>query len=520
MKGRSVVITLVALGLSLGVLFYTYNKYRDLQKKEICLLSLEPASGREAAPEGQVAEGIHYKNVQLGGKSFADAAQTLAAQQTELLSKLGKLQLSFPEAHLPEEETERLPQHTEAGLLSYDLFDLGLRLDIDRIIQQAEQESKKIFGRNLALVDAMTLDQAAFDAAMTRLAGEVNQKGSDARAIGFNIDEERFEFEPEQEGRELDQAQAEKLIRQALEAGEYQKKIELPVKVTPPGRTAEELSKKLGLVDSASTPIISYSEARNFNVQLAADRIHGLVLRPGESFSFHEVVGEQGFVEAGIQDAYGNDGLGMGGGICQVSTTLYIAAVRSNMRIDVHNFHTQPVAYCPLGSDAMVSDWSDLVFTNTSEYPYAISMYFDGSTLAASFYGPENPDGAKIDLYVKELEQIPSDKKPIEELDKTLEPGERQVKVSPRPARHVMVYKQFYAPDGSVINSELMYDHVYPSFEGVDLVGKKEDASQSPSGAQGPTATQVAYYTKDAEGNIIPVYETLPPQPTSPPPLP
>lgn len=477
-RGSRITLTilLIILAAATGFSVYSHQRFKALQRAELCLTDLYCSVDNQETPEGQIASDMHYRNLPLGGLAYDEARRVLEEQEEDLLAHLGSLKLKYasPDEKLADDDK---------GYIDLSAYDLGVRLDISGILREAEKESSKILGRNLALGQKLRIDETAFNSAFADIVSQVNQEGRDAKAIDFDFENAKFVFEDEQAGRRLEESKARAEIRKHLDKEDFNATIKLAVDHTPPGKTAEELSANLGLVASASTPIMSYSEARNTNVKLAADRIHGSIINPGESFSFNQTIGSMteasGYVPAGIQDMYGNDSLGIGGGLCQPSTTLYIAAVRANLRIDVHNFHTQPINYAPLGTDCMVSDWSDFVFTNTTEYPYVITAYFDGATLAFNFYGPANPDNAKIDLYVELVEEIEPEKDPIEEQDDSLPVGTSEVKVPSRPARRVKVYKRYYGPSGEVLREELMFDHTYPAFEGVLRVNKPKDETKA-----------------------------------------
>lgn len=472
-------VLLLILALASGFGVYSYQRYNKLQKAERCLTNIYSSDDElTETPDGQIADGMHYRNLDLAKLSYEEARMILSEQEEEQMRHLSKLKLIY--AHPDEELAEDDP-----GFVELTPYQLGLRLDLGAILQEAKSESSKLLGRRLSLNEHYRVDQSAFEEAFNALVEKVDQEGRDAKATGFNFETAEFIFEDEQAGREMDQAKAKQEILKRLQELDFKRELTLPVNFTAPGRTAEELKPHLGLVASASTPILYYSEGRNKNISVAADRIQGTIVQPGESFSYKESIGaitaENGFVEAGVQDEYGNDDVGMGGGLCQPSTTLYIAAVRAGMRIDVHNFHSQPVSYTPLGTDCMVSDWSDFVFTNTTEYPYAIMSYFDGSTLSFSFYGAKQPDGNTIDLYVELIGETPVEEKPLEEEDPNLAPGETEVKVPPRPVTHVKVYRRYYSASGEVLKSELMYDHSYPGFRGVTKVSKHRETDNTTS---------------------------------------
>ena len=127
-----------------------------------------------------------------------------------------------------------------------------------------------------------------------------------------------------------------------------------------PKVTVADLQKQYALRFRAVTPIDSHStDSRNDNIRLAFSKINGMILEDGKTFSFNKVVGRRtqanGFLAA-YEYSYGELTLGWGGGVCQASTTVYLAAVQAGMKITDHTAHSTPVSYTSLGEDATVSD--------------------------------------------------------------------------------------------------------------------------------------------------------------------
>ena len=154
--------------------------------------------------------------------------------------------------------------------------------------------------------------------------------------------------------------------------------VTIPLTITVPEHTGEELR---GLLyrDKLGSQTTSYggsSANRCNNIRLAAERINGTVLLPGEVFSYNGTVGQRtkanGFLEAGAY-ADGEVVQEVGGGICQVSSTLYCAMLYANLKTVERNSHYFPVGYLPWGQDATVS-WPDVDFRfrNDREYPVKI----------------------------------------------------------------------------------------------------------------------------------------------------
>lgn len=132
---------------------------------------------------------------------------------------------------------------------------------------------------------------------------------------------------------------------------------------------------------------------RKDNVALACRKIDGTVLYPEDEFSFNDIVGAR-TVENGFKSAYiikdGEFVEGIGGGVCQVSSTVYNCALLANLTITCVRAHSLPVSYVAPSFDAMVSTASDLRFVNTLSSPVTIKMVADGKYLKAEMYGIES----------------------------------------------------------------------------------------------------------------------------------
>ena len=242
----------------------------------------------------------------------------------------------------------------------------ALNLDLDQLCAAAEEALK---GEDTELVyeQEFTKDMTMpdFDALHEQLSVEP----ADA-----SFDKESFEVIPEVVGRTFDAEAAKKLWEKAKPMEE----ILIPLEILEPELTAEELE---GLLfrDSLGKQTTSYmgsSDNRINNINLAAEAINGTVLLPGETFSYNEVVGERtvekGYLKAG---AYSDGRVveQVGGGVCQVSSTLYTATLYARLEIVERESHWFTVPYLPLGQDATVNWGSqDFSFRNNRDYPIKI----------------------------------------------------------------------------------------------------------------------------------------------------
>ncbi len=152
----------------------------------------------------------------------------------------------------------------------------------------------------------------------------------------------------------------------------------------------DEESEAYRLIAHFSTYYGDSKQNRKDNVALAARKIDGLVLYPEDEFSFNDVVGKR-TAENGFKTAYiiqnGDFVEGVGGGVCQVSSTLYNCALLANLAITCVRAHSLPVSYVAPSFDAMVSSASDLRFVNTLCAPITLRMSANGKYLRAEIYG-------------------------------------------------------------------------------------------------------------------------------------
>ena len=209
------------------------------------------------------------------------------------------------------------------------------------------------------------------DSAVDQIAAYFEKPAVNAYLAGFDPDaEDPFTIVDDIPGTHLDSAV---LKRQVLamaargEGGDF----EIQPELIPASVTSSAIRSTVTLRGEGVTKIATTSpEGRNSNIAQSMNYINGCMLRPGETFSFNKVVGERtesrGFVEA-IEYVYGAEVPGVGGGVCQASTTVYLAALLSGLEVTERNPHSMKVSYTELGQDATVSgNRLDLKFRNNT----------------------------------------------------------------------------------------------------------------------------------------------------------
>ena len=223
------------------------------------------------------------------------------------------------------------------------------------------------------------------------IASRVYVEPKDASVHSFDSSARTFKFNPEQVGAYIDAEQIYTAIVQQMDSRNYNGAIALSTTTLTPNTTVATLSKSFGLVASYTTNTTAEYN-RNVNIRIACNAISKEV-KNGETFSFNESTGkrqvDKGYLEAGVIISGASD-QGLGGGVCQVSSTLFNAAVLANMQITEYHNHAWPLNYVEAGRDATV-DWQfwqsledslDFKFKNTSGHPIYIVAYLSGSSLS------------------------------------------------------------------------------------------------------------------------------------------
>ena len=276
-----------------------------------------------------------------------------------------------------------------------------------------------------------------------RLHGEMKNASYDA-ASGSIV--------PEQFGADFDVAAA----QTALDGAAPGETVSVPAVIEEPEVTASDLKMLLfrDVLGEARTHV-SGSAGRIGNVKLSAKLINGIVLNSGDTFSYNDSVGKRtearGFKPA---PAYvkGETVDEVGGGICQTSSTLYLACLLSNMEITERYAHRYVPAYIDWGMDATVS-WGgpDYKFTNNTLYPVKIVTEYSKGYLTIKLLGT-NIDGIRVKMTNEVLSKTPWET--VYQEDSTMTPGSPDVvKVTPYTGYKVKTYQTIYDKNGSVIDS-------------------------------------------------------------------
>lgn len=387
---------------------------------------------------------------------------------------------------------------------------LGMNADVGNVLNEAwKQGHTDVNGHELGVHERylamQSLEQAPYaaytavpdgdtgliDSILASIKEQVDIPAQDAAMVEFNPElSYPFLFTDEVYGRNLNTEPLKTRLYQmvaTLESGE----VEIRPDVIEPNVKLVDLKKNYELRSSVSTPISSSStDNRNDNIRTAFSRFNGYILEPDAKFSFNSVVGQRteknGFKTA-IEYVYGDHVEGVGGGVCQASSTLYKAAVCAGLQIVNREPHSDAVSYCDYGMDATVF-WEgkrkiDFVFKNNTDGPVYLvaSVQADPANkrrliAKVSIYG-QYMDGVRYEMESKIVKVLDAPEKPsyVKDTEGTYVTYKDQQKSVSKPQEGYVVesYRVEYV-NNELIEKKLLFTDEYPAKPERIYVGVKD----------------------------------------------
>ncbi|MGN1059758.1 MAG: VanW family protein, partial [Clostridia bacterium] len=309
----------------------------------------------------------------------------------------------------------------------------------------------------------------------------------------YKVENQRLVIIDEKPGVQFDQLAAQKIIDQT--PGDV---ITIPITTTPAKVTASQLKASLfpDLLGSYSSKYNAGDTSRSHNLSLASQKISEVVLAPGDIFSYNGTVGprtlERGFRTANVY--VGNRvEPGVGGGICQVSSTLFNAVVLSDLRIVQRTNHSLPVSYVPLGRDATVSYGSiDFQFSNNTDAPIKIVASASGGVNAVSIYGTKKNKNRTIEISTECTGTTAA--RLVQKENPDLPAGTVKVEQKGSNGSSYNTYK-ITKEDGRTVKSELLTKSTYVASDRIEIIGTAPAASPAAETPDTPPAAEPAAET-------------------------
>ena len=416
-------ILLIIAGIIAGGTSYGIRLSKEAEERKVISDKVTPY-------DGLFCPGVYVNGIHLGGMTPEQALNSVQSQISQSQSEW-----SIKLMYQGSEEAVINSDMLKMNLNESDLYSLlneawkqghtGTQADRYGQMEELEKNPYSVY------TDKPSGDTSQIDMLLEALKQRIDRPAKDAACVAFDLTRAYpFVITEEQTGLNLDIATLkEKLYK--MESTMTSGTVELEPEIILPGQTVEDVKKHFALRGQATTPIDRHSEeGRNNNIRRCFELISGTIIDPGKSFSFNKIVGDRTY-ENGFYDAteYINDEhvIGVGGGACQASTTVYQAAVRAGLQITSRRPHSDSVSYAEYGKDATVymgGKQIDLVFkNNTDEKIYITAEVLNDpknkgrEMTKVCIYGTDLGN-IKYELETETVETLPSIMEPVYVNDK------------------------------------------------------------------------------------------------------
>ena len=321
---------------------------------------------------------------------------------------------------------------------------------------------------------ALSVDPKLFAAFYQRLNELYGFPAQDAKVQYSDDPTDPITFISETAGQRID----EEALQEALATADTVSRITVDLQPVAASVTSEELKARYTLLSEFSTSFKGSTLGRKNrvnNMALAASRINGIVLEPGQEFSMNKAIldrtKENGYYLAPAirNGTYEKE---YGGGVCQVSSTLFNAVMMADLSVTERHHHSWPMHYVPIGRDATIATgYKDFKFVNSTEGELVIFAHLDkkAKKVTVRLYGIHSPDFDHIEIVSKRTGSLPAKGTKVR-LDESLSAGSRVEERKERRGKTSVTYKEYYDAAGKLIRREKVYEDSYPSIEGLVYV--------------------------------------------------
>lgn len=435
-------------------------------------------------------EGVSVDGVSIAGMTLKEA-QAALAPTVESYSPSGTLTLTDKEQTYSF-DMSKIPASVNLDAVLTEAFALAKSGSYEEV--KAVIEGVRTNGRNFTL--AATYDFSAVAGEVAAIAAAINREGSDATIeLSEDSGETPYVIKDEVVGRTVDEQALSALIISAAE--EHKKEsVAIPVNELVPAVTRAQLESSFKLRAKAETSFKGSTSNRIYNIKKGSGIINGTVLKPGEVFSCNDKLGvrtlKNGWKMAGAYVS-GTVDEQAGGGVCQLSSTLYNAVVKADLEIVYRRNHSMPVSYLRNGLDATINSVGNIIdfkFKNNTGAAILIRSYVNGKSVFFEIYGlPFATDEYdEIRLSSEKIADLKPEGEPTSSFDPTLMPGEEVIKVARQNGSIWQSYKNYYKA-GELVRSNKLAQSTYVAFDGLTLIGPT------------PTPTPPGFVTPGPQGD-------------------
>ena len=448
------------LGIMVAFTVSLYRAYKPFQQKKAIV------------EQNTIAQGVLVDGVHVGGMSRTDAAAALQKQETVS----GGLWLTVQadgETWVITPKELPLERNTQAVLeTAYAVGRQGSRETIASTLTPFEYRYQHLYHTATSPVrlnTSVTYSAEKLWELVRIIENRVSRPAEDAQVATFDFASRSFTFTEDRPGAKLDADALYRQIADLLDRQQYTATLTVQSEPIMPKVTRAELMNTFVRISTYTTTTTTDAN-RNNNINLACQAVTGTAVMPGETFSFNQATGqrtlEKGYLMAAAI-AGGTTVDEVGGGVCQVSSTLFNAAAMADLTILKRSPHTWPSNYVEKGRDATVN-WPnlDFVFRNDKDTPIFIVAYYQQRQCTVEIYGASLGAGLSIELATQLTSRTDPPSEPIYENNPLLPPGAMQEKKKARTGYVVETYK-VYLQNGAEIRREWLCTSNYPMIQQV-----------------------------------------------------
>ena len=371
---KPLIITLAVIGVVLvaGVIIFALSR----SQKDAASDTAEPTQ-----TVADVAENVVVSGINVGGMSYSEAKAALAPAEQKLADEI-RFEINCGEKKI---------------ILTKD--DFAYSFNTDELLAAAQNGSSD--GYQIR----MKIDESSIHTAAAKVASAVDREAQDAKVVAFNADQQdMFTYQEAVTGLKLNRDDLAAQLRSLAGTGAVSGTLEAKLTEEKPEYTVEYLKQNIKKLSSFTTESTNTANGMS-NQKLALSSCNSSIIEPGATWSFNNCTGDsnlesRGYLPAGVI-VQGRHEIGIGGGICQSSTTIYNAGILCGMEIVERYEHYYPSSYVDYGLDATIDYGNlDLKLRNPFEHQVFLKCWMDGVILHAEFYGLPQKDFDQIKVTV------------------------------------------------------------------------------------------------------------------------
>lgn len=411
--------------------------------------------------QGKIHKNVYIENVDLSGLTKEEAKVEI----NKLISQNEELRLSYGEKTYPIRLSE-LNINYKIDEMIEEAYKVGRQ---DGIISNLKTRVKLNMGKTHIITLRYSYEVKSIENFIGYIQKEIEREPISAT---IKVENDSIVLTKETYGIKVDTSKLKEILINKAENLFYSEDI-IPVLIIKPLHIYEELSKVNTILGTYETKFNKSTEGRVNNIYVAAQATNNILISPYEEFSFNKHTSGSDFVSRLKEAPVIRNGRledGLGGGICQVSTTIYNAALYAGLEITNVRNHSIPSSYIEKGRDATVSSGElDLRFKNNFDTPILIYNKIDGDKIISIIYGNES-DKKDIEIVTEIVNKYPNKTKYINS-DK-LYIGEEEIQKKGRAGYKVNTFRIY--KNQNETKKELIFESYYPPMVEEVLQGTKQ----------------------------------------------